>query len=173
MITGRIFAATFVAFFLISTTNCSGKKPGEFAFFLADQSELTLVEKINYTARRFNRFKQPASFDEDKILWIYYKPQGMFAGGEYLLSLYRRSLGWIEIESRMLKFDPRRGGIIDYYNDLTPGKYLIKVAKDNEVIDTYRFDIFETGGNEIDYEADLREAPGDIEEFDDIRHYSQ
>ncbi|MES0489958.1 MAG: hypothetical protein ABUK01_08210 [Leptospirales bacterium] len=153
--------------------NC-GAQPGTFAFFPADESELTEMQQPYYYPPQFNRFTPPILFSENRTVWMAYKPDMRDYQSPYALSLSKESLGWIEINLQNHTLLPDSKYIVNKYENLSVGKYLLRVAHDNETLGSIEFEIISDASQTedyIDYEAPI-EVVLDAES-DDIRMLSE
>ena len=156
---------------VLTSTFCS-KTRGTFAFFSADQSQLNVNQQKWYQPRRCKKFKPPASFQQSKILWYFYTPGTTHFQKPYAMSLSQKSLGWVEVDLKNQELNSE-GAIIDQFTGLEPGKYLLRIAYENEVIDRYEFEIVpDENKDTIDFSAAVT-STSDLEEVDDILLYSK
>lgn len=134
----RHIAAVLIVFSLLY--GCTGgEENGTFAFFAADQSQLGEVQGRLFRPDSFKKFAEPGLFEQNRVLWLAYRPVSPDFGDIYALSLSKKSLGWIEIDLKNIQLSREVGYIVDYYNDLEPGEYMLRIAHENRVIDSYKF----------------------------------
>lgn len=160
-------------FIFLSFSHCSPEKQG-FAFAQVDESAMDLLQKKYYQPRRFNRYNPPVIFGEDKTLWFSFYPSTKAYDRPYAVSLSRKSLGWSEIELKNLILSPETDYIINNYDALPKGHYLLRIALDDEILDSVAFEVInehEQLEDYIDYDAPL-ELVEDTE-VDDIRLHSR
>ena len=162
---------------LFSMLFCAEEEPGMFAFFPAEMSELDSLGKNHYRPKWFKKYRSGTSFPSDKTLWFTWKPSAPDTTLPYAISLSRKSLGFNEIDLRNSTIRPGVGAIVDYYENLEPGQYLLRVAYKNTVQDSVYFDIVSTvGPGLVDYETPVEipfESLTSETEYDDIREYSR
>lgn len=173
----RVFHYIFIFILSFAFLQCTEEKSGVFGFFAADMSELDAMSRSNYRPRWFKKYTEETSFPSDKTLWFIWKPQNPDTSLPYAISLSRKSLGYNEIDLRNAAIREGVGGIVDYFENLEPGQYMLRVAYKNSVLDYVYFDIVPaTGPGEVDYEVPV-EIPFDTmaaeQDFDDIREYSE
>lgn len=151
-----------------------GESKGTFAFFPANESALTEMQKTYYYPPRFNRFQSPILFSENRTIWVAYRPASRSYSSPYALSLSQKSLGWMEINLKTQSLAKGSKYLVNRYKNLPAGKYLLRVAHDNRIVDSIEFEVtMEESSREdyIDYDAPV-EVVMDSEP-DDIRLLSK
>lgn len=143
-------------------------KKGEFAFFPADERDLSPLQARLYVPQRFRKLKPPISFPGSLSIYYIYRPGSPKNGDVYAMSLSKQSLGWVEVDLKNQRLDPSRGVLYDKLVGLEPGEYLLKIAYEDKVIDEIQFEIQPYREfDEPDYETDL--ASGNFDnDVDDI-----
>jgi len=164
-----------VVIFILSIflMNC-GAKPGTFAFFPADESALTEIQQPYYYPPQFNRFTPPILFSKNRTVWVAYKPDMRNYESPYALSLSKESLGWIEINLQNHLLLPESKYIVNKYEGLAVGKYLLRVAHANKILGSIEFEVISDDSQTedyIDYEAPIQVVLD--RETDDIRMLSE
>lgn len=160
----------FLSIFLI---NCK-EKGNDFAFYPVDESSLSQMQKQFYYPRYLNHYKQPILFSENRNIWFSYNPPEKNYKEAYAISLSKKSLGWIEFDLKNQKLDFNVKYLINNYANLPSGKYLLRVALNNEILGSVTFEVIAEEDKEDDY-IDY-EAPLDVvleNDTDDIRRYSR
>jgi len=156
-----IFSLIFI-FSFIFLFNCSPSGHG-FAFHITDRQTSNL--NVNwYQPRLFKKMRSPIIFAGKKVIWFAYVPKNRKYGNKYAISLSKKSLGWIEIllKNQILKKDV--GMLIDFFDDLSDGKYLLRIANSEAVIDSAVFEVQSSENNNvIDYNVSINKT---IENFD-------
>lgn len=144
----------------LSTLNCSFfKGKGQFAFTVADHSNLPVLEQHFFQPKRFVKPLAKPIFERDDVLWYAYRPYSVKTGRFYGISLQKKSLGYQEIDLRNRTIAEGQGMLIDHYKQLEEGEYRLKIAYDNEVIDQIDFIVVGDSASEsIDYSVDETEA---------------
>lgn len=164
----------FIPFLLlISFYRCDQTLPG-FSFAAIDESEMTALQKRWYRPKQFNRHSGPKLFEERQSIWVSYKPRKKHYTEAYAISLSRKSLGWIEIDLKNMMLNPETDFLVNKFGKLQKGKYLLRVAYDNEIMDSIYFEIINESDqlkDYIDYDAPLSVVLDEAE--DDIRLYSR
>jgi hypothetical protein len=144
----------------LSALSCSffrGK--GQFAFTVADHSNLPVLEQHFFQPQRFVKPLAKPIFERDDVMWYAYRPYSAKTGRFYGISLQKKSLGYQEIDLRNRTIAEGQGMLIDHYKQLEEGEYRLKIAYDNEVIDQIDFIVVGDSASEsIDYEKDETEA---------------
>ena len=164
---------TAVVLASLSLAYCSSGKQG-FAFAQVDETAMNVLQKKYYQPRRFNRYSPPVIFGEDKTLWFAFYPAQKVYDRPYAVSLSRKSLGWSEIELKNLNLSSEIDYLINNYGALPKGRYLLRVALDDEILDSIAFEVINENEQLEDY-IDF-DAPLDLvenKEVDDIRLYSR
>ena len=132
------------------------------------------MQKHWFQPRLFRKYSQPITFPQSKNLWYIYKPASPDHTQPYALSLSRKSLGWIEVGLKNQKINKDSDLIIDQQRNLELGRYLLRIAYENEVLDSITFQIVPGEGQaEIDYDAPIAQTPENNEVIDDIVLYSK
>lgn len=156
----KLFKILFLSFTALGFIYC-GKKETSFSFRAVDPLEKNSLEQTLYRPGVFRQIKHGTPvFDKGKILWIAYTPAKSKYDKPYAVSLSRKSLGYIEINLRNRMLDPAVGSIVDKYEDLDEGDYLLRVALSGEVIDQIYFRIVKTENDSaVNYESDPENDP--------------
>ncbi|RME88951.1 MAG: hypothetical protein D6767_09300 [Candidatus Hydrogenedentota bacterium] len=163
----RLFLFILLSIFLVA---CQKQTSG-FAFFPADESELSPLEKKLFTPTRFKRLREPISFPSSLAIYYLYQPESPHYGEVYAISLSKFSLGWVEVDLYNQRLDGTRGALFGKLEDLDPGRYLLRIAYENKVIDKIEFSIQENReSDEPDFSTDILANANDA---DDILQYSQ
>lgn len=132
---------------------------GQFAFTVADHTNLPVLEQHFFQPQRFVKPATKPIFERDDVLWYAYRPFSAKMGRFYGISLQKKSLGYQEIDLRNRTIAEGQGMLIDHYKQLEEGEYRLKVAFENEVIDQIDFIVVGDSATEsIDYEKDETEA---------------
>lgn len=159
----------FVLLAIFTQIGCFGKE-GQFSFFAADMSDLTLLEKKFYRPSEFKKMRAPVSFETDDVIWFAYEPPSPDASALYAVSLQRKSLGYVEIDLRNLRLALGTDQLIDKFENLETGEYLLKVAADGKVLSQTSFSILEDSASDVvDYDA----PADDDAEADEIIAFSR
>lgn len=144
---------------LLATSFACGNSRGKFAFAVADDSELGVLEKNFFHPRRFTSYQRRPIFEQDDVLWYAYRPASPQYGIYYGVSLQKKSLGYQEIDLRNHKIADGQDMLIDHYRDLAEGEYRLKVALNNKVIDQVDFLIVADAAREsVDFAQDEPEG---------------
>ena len=153
----RIAIACFVAALASSCSFFKGR--GQFAFTVADHSNLPVLEQHFFQPQRFVKPSTQPIFETDDVLWYAYRPASVKNGQFYGVSLQKKSLGYQEIDLRNRTIIDGQGMLIDHYKELDEGEYRLKIAFNNEVIDQIDFIVVADSASEsIDYSVDETEA---------------
>jgi hypothetical protein len=135
------------------------KGRGQFAFTIADHSNLPVLEQHFFQPQRFVKPATKPIFERDDVVWYAYRPYSLKSGQFYGISLQKKSLGYQEIDLRNRTIAEGQGMLIDHYKQLEEGEYRLKIAFDNEVIDQIDFIVVGDSASEsIDYEKDETET---------------
>ncbi len=187
----------FVALLLLfSVAGCSTQIRGTFGWTAVDDRgiedfERGLLLETEFRIKRENLY----FFDYQTIWWVYQIRGGRYSGDGFLAALYENNNTPDPVEVDLRRVPILRDGSYDYirqyYEDLSPGRYLLKIAYESEVVDQVEFFIVPPGGpsemirddefanfeemRHEDVEEDFhrdREGSGRDEEFDEILRYS-
>jgi hypothetical protein len=144
----------------LSASGCNFfKGRGQFAFTVADHSNLPVLEQHFFKPQRFVKPSTLPIFERDDVLWYAYRPAAVKNGKFYGISLQKKTLGYQEIDLRNRTIIDGQGMLIDHYKQLEEGEYRLKIAYENEVIDQIDFIIVGDSASEsIDYSVDETEA---------------
>ncbi len=162
-----------VLLLVLIASQCDRTLPG-FAFAAIDDREMTALQKRWYQPGRFVRHGGPQLFEEKQAIWVSYKPAKINYKRAYAISLSKKSLGWIEIDLKNMMLSPDSDFLVNNFGHLEKGKYLLRVAFDNEILDSILFEIINESDqmkDYIDYDAPLSVVLDDTQ--DDIRLYSR
>lgn len=151
---------------LAAITLACGKSQGELAFSRPDESQMTEMEKTYFVPRRFHKIVEPAIFPEGGKLWFSYKPPlRLYGSRTYAFSLQKKSLGFIEIDLRNITLTPGITHLVDFYENLEPGDYLLKIADIDGLLMEYNFEIAENDSTRtLDYDVDPDGQSSDTED---------
>lgn len=168
----RVFFVVLAGIFLFSS--CQYKK-GDFAFHVSDQEDWSEIQKSLYRPKEFKKLRLPISFGKDKNIWFVYRPALPRWKKTYAISLSQKTLGYNEIELRNQVLKRSNQVLLDNFENLEEGKYLLRIAYNNKVIDSIEFEVRPPEQNkEIDYEAPLIEEDSFAQkQKDDILFFSK
>ncbi|MDV6236844.1 hypothetical protein CH379_014540 [Leptospira ellisii] len=128
-----------VAFFFLTTISCL-KPSGDFGWAVLDEDSFDLLEKKNMTVGEYTITRNDLVFPEDKTIhYIYRFSRSVPETAETYVSLSRFQLGYNELDVLRKRPNPTSHTISGSFRDLTPGKYLLKVAYEGDVIDEVEF----------------------------------
>lgn len=122
----------------------------------------------------FKIYQEPIVFTKGLDIWFSYVPAVPRWGSTYAVSLSKKTLGYNEIDLRNQVLKRSRKMLIDHYSPLPIGKYLLRIAINNKVIDSVYFEVrADENAEKIDYDAPLPPDEDDdsfenSEEQDDI-----
>lgn len=159
-------------FFLLSS--CQHKK-GDFAFHVSDQQDWSEIQKSLYRPKEFKKLPLPISFDKDKNIWFVYRPALPRWKKTYAISLSQKTLGYNEIELRNQVLTRANKVLLDSFEGLLEGQYMLRIAYNDKVIDSVEFEVrLPEQNNEIDYDAPLIEEDSFVQkQRDDILFFSK
>ena len=147
-----------LALVLIIQVGCREKEKHNFAFIMADTSELSPLSEKNFQPRLFKIHRAPISFPENSTLYIHYKPDKIDYLETYALALSKRSLGFIQVDLRNVKINQGIGAMINKYSDLEPGQYKLEVANSEGILNEIVFTIRKAAQQElIDFTVGLED----------------
>lgn len=133
-------------------------------------SDLTLLEKKFYRPSEFKKMKAPVHFETDDVIWFSYEPASPDADTLYAVSLQKKSLGYVESDLRNLRLAPETSHLIDKFENLEEGDYLLKVAAEGKVLSQTHFTVLQdTATDVVDYDA----PADDDAETDEIIAFSR
>lgn len=141
--TKRFFSASIRSFALVwlcaSATACF-KPTGEFGWALLDEDKFNVLEKKIMTVGEYTITRENLIFPDDKtIRYIYRFSRSVPETAETYVSLSRFQLGYNEMDVLRKRPNPISKTIEGSFQGLSPGKYLLKVAYEGDVIDEVEF----------------------------------
>ncbi|WP_061247348.1 LIC_12238 family plasminogen-binding lipoprotein [Leptospira noguchii] len=126
-----------LAFSVIST--CF-KPTGEFGWALLDEEKFNIIEKKIMTVGEYTVTRHNLIFPDDKtICYIYRFSRSVSESAETYVSLSKFQLGYNEMDVLRKRPNPISQTIEGSFQGLSPGKYLLKVAYEGDVIDEVEF----------------------------------
>ena len=138
-------------FFLLAILilNCGGSETGRFAFHTVEDLELNDIEKKYYTPKVFTVKKPPIYFYAEDYLWFCYYPPAPQYRNVYIVSLARKSTGWLDIQLKNQFLSPDHKALIGRFEELEAGEYRIRVSAGTKIIDQIEFDVLPPRQNAI------------------------
>nr|WP_246053061.1 hypothetical protein [Leptospira semungkisensis] len=124
-------------------TSCLGMT-GEFGWAILDESKLGSLEKKFSNVQEFTLTREKLVFPSDKTLVYLYKfSKTPNPEAEIYVSLSRFQVGFNEIEVKRKRPETSTSSITGSFQELIPGKYLMKVSYEGDVIDNVEFKVIE------------------------------
>ncbi|MDI7196364.1 hypothetical protein QMM61_06550 [Leptospira santarosai] len=122
------------------TSTCFFKPTGEFGWALLDEEKLNILEKKIMTVGEYTITRENLIFPDDKsIYYIYRFSRSVPETAETYVSLSRFQLGYNEMDVLRKRPNPISKTIEGSFQRLSPGKYLLKIAYEGDVIDEVEF----------------------------------
>ncbi|EMJ93415.1 LIC_12238 family plasminogen-binding lipoprotein [Leptospira alstonii] len=126
--------------FIFSLTSACFKPTGEFGWALLDEEKLNILEKKIMTVGEYTITRKNLIFPDDKTIRYIYRFSGSISeNAETYVSLSRFQLGYNEMDVLRKRPNPISKTIEGSFQDLSPGKYLLKIAYEGDVIDEVEF----------------------------------
>ncbi|WP_244247613.1 LIC_12238 family plasminogen-binding lipoprotein [Leptospira yasudae] len=123
----------------VSATACF-KPTGDFGWALLDEDKFNVLEKKIMTVGEYTITRENLIFPDDKtIRYIYRFSRSVPETAETYVSLSRFQLGYNEMDVLRKRPNPISKTIEGSFQGLSPGKYLLKVAYEGDVIDEVEF----------------------------------
>lgn len=161
----RILIFTLIAFII----NC-GPSSGEFGWATTQDQDKSVLERELYMVTDFKMTRANLIFSpSDTIHYIYTFSRHPGELAEFIVTLEKESLGFVEIDLKRKLVETETTSLKDRFVRLSPGKYRLQVAYDQEVIDSIEFDVLPEEG----YSVERINIDKDQEEMDDIIKYSR
>lgn len=133
------FRAVLLSLIFIFSTNCF-KPTGEFGWAVMDEEKFNILEKKIMTVGEYTITRENLIFPDDKTIhYIYRFSRAVPETAETYVSLSRFQLGYNELDVLRKRPNPISKTIEGSFQGLTPGKYLLKVAYEGDVIDEVEF----------------------------------
>ncbi|EKO13906.1 MULTISPECIES: LIC_12238 family plasminogen-binding lipoprotein [Leptospira] len=125
---------------VFSITWACFKPTGEFGWALLDEEKFNIIEKKIMTVGEYTVTRQNLIFPDDKtICYIYRFSRSVSESAETYVSLSKFQLGYNEMDVLRKRPNPISQTIEGSFQGLSPGKYLLKVAYEGDVIDEVEF----------------------------------
>nr|WP_246050800.1 hypothetical protein [Leptospira langatensis] len=146
---------------ILFLSSCLGMT-GEFGWAVLDESKLGSLEKKFGNVQEFTLTREKLVFPSDKTLVYLYKFSKMpNPEAEIYVSLSRFQVGFNEIEVKRKRPDTSTSSITGSFQELVPGKYLMKISYEGDVIDNVEFKVIEPEPQEEEKE----QTADDIEKY--------
>lgn len=127
--------------------------------------ERELVVVSEYTLTRKNLYFSP----NDIIHYIYRFDRSPGGSKEFIVTLEKKSLGYVEIELKKKHIEPSTRYIKDRFTHLDEGKYRVNLVFGKNIIDTVYFEVIPDDG----YHFESAGLDADRKETDEIIKYSR
>ncbi len=155
----------FLLLNLILILNC-GPSKGEFGWATTFDQDKNILEKEISFITDFKMTRKNLVFSpSDTIHYIYTFDRNPGGSTEFVITLEKESLGFVEIDLKKKFVEPDSTSLRDHFSDLAPGKYRIQIVFDTQVLDNIEFEILAREG------YSLKEENSDIQ--DEIIRYSK
>lgn len=192
-IPARISVALILLCAVLFGSACTRNVHGTFAWASNDDRGIQEPERSLLLATEFRIGREDLYFfDYESIWWIYQIQGGSYDANGFLAALYENNLTPDPVEVDLRRVPIQRDGCCDYirqyYEDLAPGRYLLKIAHNSQVVDQVEFYVVPPEGpagidverNRPDFEDEFQDSETDSisdglnpgEESDDILRYS-
>ncbi|MBK8393967.1 MAG: hypothetical protein IPL26_01825 [Leptospiraceae bacterium] len=155
--------------FISLIVNC-GPSGGEFGWATTQDGEKSVLERELYMVTDFKMTRANLIFSpSDTIHYIYTFSRHPGELTEFIVTLEKESLGFVEIDLKRKLLESESNSLKDRFVGLSPGKYRLQVVYDQEVIDSIEFDVLPEEG----FSIENVNIDKDKEETDDILKYSR
>jgi hypothetical protein len=144
---------------------------GDFGWAVTSDQGKEVLEKVHFQITDYKMMEEDIIFSpSDTIHYVYKFKWSLFQNNyspkdEFYVSLEKESLGFVEIEFKKKFIDMDSFSLKDKFSNLEIGRYNLKIAYDEEVLDSIFFEVVPEDG------YPLREDLG-IDE-DEIIRYSR
>ncbi|UOG39074.1 hypothetical protein MAL08_07285 [Leptospira noguchii] len=129
-----------IFFFTLAFSATCFKPTGEFGWALLDEEKFNIIEKKIMTVGEYTVTRHNLIFPDDKtICYIYRFSRSVSESAETYVSLSKFQLGYNEMDVLRKRPNPISQTIEGSFQGLSPGKYLLKVAYEGDVIDEVEF----------------------------------
>ncbi|EMY76320.1 putative lipoprotein [Leptospira weilii serovar Ranarum str. ICFT] len=126
--------------FIFGLASACFKPTGEFGWALLDEEKFNILEKKIMTVEEYTITRRNLIFPDDKTIRYIYRFSGSVSEtAETYVSLSRFQLGYNEMDVLRKRPNPISKTIEGSFQDLSPGKYLLKIAYEGDVIDEVEF----------------------------------
>ncbi len=179
LLQSRLFACALLVA-LISGGACSREVRGTFAWASNDDRGIQEPERSLLLATEFRIGREDLYFfDYESIWWIYQIQGGSYQPDGFLAALYENNLTPDPVEVDLRRVPIQRDGCCDYirqyYEDLAPGRYLLKIAHNSQVVDQVEFYVVPPEGPAgIDFERNRPDfdstgmSDAELQDFDGV-----
>ena len=179
-----------------ASVSCTREIHGTFAWAGNDDRGIQEPERSLLLATEFRIGREDLYFfDYESIWWIYQIQGGSYDADGFLAALYENNLTPDPVEVDLRRVPIQHDGCCDYirqyYEDLAPGRYSLKIAYNSQVVDQVEFYVVPPDGpaaidvqrnrpdleldldsESLDDESDNPDGMNQHEESDDILRYS-
>lgn len=145
--------------------NCS-PATGEFGWAVTNDRGKDILEKSHFQITDYKMMRDDIIFSpQDTIHYVYKFKWGLFrynysSKDEFFVSLEKESLGFVEIELKKKFLDVDSFSLKDKFSNLEVGRYNLKIAYDEELLDSIIFEVVPEEGYQI--RDDLEHEPDEI-----------
>jgi hypothetical protein len=146
---------------------------GQFGWHISSAEELDVLEERLFIVTEYTISRENLYFSsKDIIHYMYRFENSPAAGSEFVVTLEKESLGFVEIELKKKIIEKDAKFINDKYLHLEPGNYRVNVVYEEEIIDTVLFTVLPDDG--YNYRSStLTELEESEDESDEIIKYSK
>jgi hypothetical protein len=162
-------ARFFLAGILLFIWNC-GEHSGRFGWATSVSGDLGVLERQFYVPTQFEMTREELYFSPgDTIHFVYEFDSSVAPTDEFLFSLNKKSIDYLEIDLRIKTIEEGKPVIRDHYTGLNVGEYLLKIAYEGEVFDTVEFQVLP----DESYFVENLDSDGNPDTEDEIIRYSR
>ncbi len=148
------FKTKFVLFCFLLFGNCA-PATGEFGWAVTNDQGKDILEKSLMQITDYKMMRDNVIFSpRDTIHYVYKFKWGLFqknysSKDEFFVSLEKESLGFVEIELKKKFLDEDSYSLKDKFSNLEVGTYNLKIAYDEEVLDSVIFEVAPEEGYQL------------------------
>ncbi|MCE9499422.1 MAG: hypothetical protein K8R21_02805 [Leptospira sp.] len=163
------------AFLLILTMINCGQPTGEFGWAVTNDEDLDILFAETQSVTDFKMTRKNLFFSPDDTIHYVYTFDSKLSftpideSTEFIVVLEEESLGFVEKDLKRKKIEPGSKSLKESFQNLNPGKYLLKVVFEQETIDSVEFDVIPKEG----YSSETADLDLDDPEKDEIIKYSR
>ncbi|MBX7058949.1 MAG: hypothetical protein K1X75_12855 [Leptospirales bacterium] len=169
-------ASLILSLLLLGFAACQSQIQGQFGWATTDDRELSDLERTLLSVSEYRIGRDGLYFRDYETLWWIYQIDKGPAEEEYLVALYENNTTPQPVAVDLRRVRPEkiqeRVVIRQNYEQLSPGRYLLKIAHNSMAVDQVEFMVTPEGGPASLGVAEELDDPEPGAEVDDIRLYS-
>ncbi|MCB1320519.1 MAG: hypothetical protein KDK34_09720 [Leptospiraceae bacterium] len=164
----------------VALPGCEPEVHGSFAWSSTDDRDVMEPERSLLVETEFRIQRERLYFyDYETIWWVYQIQSGYYDENEFLAALYENNLTPDPVLVDLRRVELLEDGCCDYirqfYEELPPGRYLLNIAHQSNVVDSVEFQVIPPEGPAMIHGNDfenLDDEPDQGAEVDELLRFS-